>query len=240
MTLHLGVPVTSVRRERNSALWCVNDERGFHRVVFASNAQHVARCTDALPVGHRALLSGIRYTQHDDPDSFGEGIIHTDADAVFPVEIKQHLLTHHANFIQAHPSPPKQDGRTVRPPQHANTFILSSWYASAKGTSMPRLVTYNPDPARMPRSEAVVGTVVNHWNHPALTAANLASLYLLRFIQGRRGLYYCGSLATPGNGHDLSLLSGLAVARAIGANYPFAHDAVCTSDLDKLAGLMGL
>jgi hypothetical protein len=28
---------------------------------------------------------------------------------------------------------------------------------------------------------------------------------LLRLVQGQHGVYFCGSMATPGNGHDLSL-----------------------------------
>ena len=52
--------------------------------------------------------------------------------------------------------------------------------------------------------------------------------YLLRYVQGRNGIYFCGSLATPGNGHDLSFCSGMAVAVKIGAEYPF-QDEGCTN-----------
>ena len=64
--------------------------------------------------------------------------------------------------------------------------------------------------------------------------------YLLRHAQGRRGLWYCGSYATPGNGHDLSLLSGLAVAHAVGAVYPFSGNPRALSDFRKMRGLMGV
>ena len=59
-------------------------------------------------------------------------------------------------------------------------------------------------------------------------------------MQGRRGLYFCGSFATPGNGHDLSLCSGLAVACALGAAYPFADDASAAADFVRLRRLMGV
>ena len=63
---------------------------------------------------------------------------------------------------------------------------------------------------------------------------------LLRWQQGRRGVYFCGSYATPGNGHDLSLCSGMAAAVAAGATYPFEADAEAREDFGRLRRLMGL
>jgi hypothetical protein len=76
--------------------------------------------------------------------------------------------------------------------------------------------------------------------HPHLSLRNLLVAALLRLVQGARGTYYCSSFATPGNGHDLSLLSGLAVASAIGAPYPFADNAAAKDDFESLRGFMGL
>lgn len=115
----------------------------------------------------------------------------------------------------------------------------------------PRLVTYgaaegsaeDPGCSKRRRGSAggkMVGSVWNQWNHPALSPGVLAAQWMLQFIQGRRGVYFCGSLATPGNGHDLSLCSGLAAAHAIGAAYPFADAPLCVSDFKKLWNLMGL
>ena len=61
--------------------------------------------------------------------------------------------------------------------------------------------------------------MLNRTNHPELTPSFLAITWLLRMVQGQQGVYFCESMATPGNGHDLSLCSGLAVAAAIGARY---------------------
>ena len=46
-------------------------------------------------------------------------------------------------------------------------------------------------------------------------------------------------MATPGNGHDLSLCSGLAVAAAMGARYPF-DDADAAEDLSRLRKILGV
>ena len=49
-------------------------------------------------------------------------------------------------------------------------------------------------------------------------------MMLMRFLQGRGGVYYCSSFTTPEGGHDLSFLSGLVAARSVGAEYPFPLD----------------
>ena len=62
-----------------------------------------------------------------------------------------------------------------------------------------------------------------------------------RLLQGDGGVWYCASWATPGNAHDLSLLSGFAAAHAaIGAPYPFPDDKLAHRDFLKLRRLMGL
>ena len=62
----------------------------------------------------------------------------------------------------------------------------------------------------------------------------------LRLCQGRDGLYYCSNWTTPGNCHDMSLLSGFLCATAIGAEYPFPDDAEARKDLHRLNDLMGV
>ena len=62
---------------------------------------------------------------------------------------------------------------------------------------------------------------------------------LLSLIQGRRGVYYCSNWSTAGNGHDLSLLAGIACATSIGADYPF-DDPDAKRDHSLLSSFMGL
>lgn len=69
---------------------------------------------------------------------------------------------------------------------------------------------------------------------------NLMVTQLLRLIQGRRGVYYCCNYTTPGNGHDLSLLSGFCAAHAVGASYPFPGNVEAEKDFHRLRNLMGL
>ncbi len=63
-------------------------------------------------------------------------------------------------------------------------------------------------------------------------------MMLMRLLQGRHGIYYCGSFTTPEGGHDLSFLSGLVAARAIGADYPFENNASALADYQQMQRIM--
>ena len=79
--------------------------------------------------------------------------------------------------------------------------------------------------------------------HPCLTMANLMlSSVVFPRLQGMHdgALFFAGSSVTPGNGHDLSLLSGLVVAGAIGAAFPFPRNRASRSDFGSCADMMGL
>jgi predicted NAD/FAD-binding protein len=159
---------------------------------------------------------------------FSAGIIHSDP-TVIPADCRDAILTQYANYIER-----------FAPGEYENTFVLSSWVPVAQtlAQKIPMLVTYNPRPDKTIQS--VVGRVSNVRAHPHLSVANLAIVFLLRLIQGRRGVYYCGSYATPGNGHDLSLLSGFAVAHTLGAEYPFVGNERALNDFRRLCSVMGL
>jgi predicted NAD/FAD-binding protein len=203
-----------------------------------------------------ALLGLVQYTSSYD-DSYDRGIVHSDT-SLLPTEEgeggvawKEELLEQFSNYIKIGPRE-EGGGRS-----YENTFILGSWVpvvqrmkdtASAAAVP-PMLVTYNPqtkiDPA------LVVGEVQNEANHPCLNVVNLALAFLLRLLQGGHAgsHYFCGAHTTPGNGHDLSLLSGLIAANAIGAEYPFDQagegvdkvlEAKAHADFGRLQAIMGI
>jgi len=76
--------------------------------------------------------------------------------------------------------------------------------------------------------------------HPLYSGWNVMAQLSLRLCQGRDGLYYCSNWTTPGNCHDMSLLSGFLCAHAIGAKYPFPQDAEAKKDFHRLNDLMGV
>ena len=62
---------------------------------------------------------------------------------------------------------------------------------------------------------STLGVVDNSWAHPQLNFMNLTLSFSMPLLQGHHGAHFCGSYATPGNGHDLSLLSGIVVASEV-------------------------
>jgi predicted NAD/FAD-binding protein len=77
--------------------------------------------------------------------------------------------------------------------------------------------------------------------HPTheMSLRNLVVMSLMRFVQGKGGMYYCGTFTTPEGGHDLSFMSGLVAAHAIGAPYPFPHDhAEAVADFNQMQRMM--
>ena len=220
---------------------------GFDRVIFASNAQHAAKTLPNTWVwwGVRMLLASVEYSDESCP-MFRKGIIHSDT-SILPDDAWEEITAHCCNYIEAYPPDDSPNKDPDAAPLFENTFVLSSWYPSVRapttygepieGDGRVRLVSYglrHPELIRAP-----VGEVTNLTNHPALSPAFLVMTMLLRIAQGQRGVYFCGSMATPGNGHDLSLCSGLAVAAAIGAAYPF-DDAEAAADLTRLRKILGV
>ena len=76
--------------------------------------------------------------------------------------------------------------------------------------------------------------------HPLYSGWNVAAQLSLRLVQGKNGIYYCSNWTTPGNCHDMSLLSGLVCAHAIGAKYPFEGNKEAKKDFNRLRDLMGV
>jgi predicted NAD/FAD-binding protein len=207
----------------------VVDHRGetfaFDAVIFASNAKHVAEALEAPSPGHRALFGRYPYTEDVEP-SFVEGLVHRDA-SVLPAPDRDEILRSYCNFVDV------VDGDGGAPPRYETQFVLSSWVPAARGARDPMMVYYNKPPSRV--LENVEAVISNRRAHPVFSRENLARASLVRLVQGKRGLYFAGSYATPGNGHDLSLLSGLCAAFALGAPYPFAGDGRAAADFVRMA-----
>ena len=85
---------------------------------------------------------------------------------------------------------------------------------------MPMLVTFN---AKRPIEKVQKRIDLPHPTH-SVSLGNLIIMSMMRHLQGKDGVHYCGTFTTPEGGHDLSFMSGLVVAHAIGADYPFPLD----------------
>jgi hypothetical protein len=91
----------------------------------------------------------------------------------------------------------------------------------------PFLVSYGKEVLEKIRNN-YIETVKFRFAHPFLCTTNLICSFLMRFVSYSDNVKFCASWTTPGNGHDLSLCSGIAAAHALGARYPFVDDkAMC-------------
>jgi predicted NAD/FAD-binding protein len=199
----------------------------FAKVVLACSAAAIDQALVGRRRLHELLLRKLSYVDAVD-STFLEGVVHGDPTVITP-EDRNAVLAEHCNYVRVQRA---VDGS----PRYENHFVLSSWLPAARGSRAPMLVSYNSEAAPDPLHRHAV--VDNREAHPELSVGNLARALLWRLLQGKDGLYYCGSLATPGNGHDLSLLSGLVVAEQIGAPYPFAADREACADFERLRRLM--
>lgn len=215
------------------------------RVVFACPAPVVDAVTRGCPVLRsrlhnplfRFVVPRVRYENERDAN-FARGVVHRDRTVLPDGAIRAEITTKRlSNYVRVHGNP--QRGNIE------NTFVLGTWVPAAVAAtrdarSIPDFyVTYNgqegvaavmgagtADDADGERSLAV-GTVDNAFAHPQFTPSQLALSFGVAALQGRGSAYYCGNYTTPGNGHDLSLLSGFCVASAIigGGYYPLPASA---------------
>lgn len=235
----LNTRVESVKETADGHL-CLKTEYGketvYDRVVMACPAGAAANVIGGNWF-ERALLDGVIYQDDFDRNDWKDWIenpVHTDTAVIPGTPEQKEALMKHLSFIV--------DVDTEK--KHAEyTHILGSWSPSAvsqgeKGA--PMFVTQSVFPHR-PLDESKI-----EWHtsapraHPQLCMHNLLITQMLSLIQGRRGVYFCSNFSTGGNGHDLSFLSGLCVAGAMGADYPFLHDAMATLDYQQKREFMGL
>ena len=209
----------------------------YDRIIFACNPKATMQ---ALNYGQtktssllNLLLSSVTYSDDDNDTSLLDGFIHRDRN-ILPKEYVDELCRTYANYIDI-----KYDKQTEEF-YHYNTFILSSWLPNVNSMYRdkqiePMLVTYASYDKPMPAidSKKIYGKVDNRGAHPSLSFRNQLIALSIRFVQGEDGMFFCGNSVTPANGHDLSLLSGFAVAELIGAKYPFADNVEAWRDYQR-------
>jgi predicted NAD/FAD-binding protein len=230
------------RKENNQIIILIDNEKIIYdRIIFACNADATINTlingNTSISFLLKLMLSNITYGDDDDLNLL-DGIIHRDIN-ILPIEYADELCRNYANYIDV-----KYDKKN-KVFYHYNTFILSSWlpnvHAMLKENQIehrnmePMFVTYAPYDQPTPKidEKKIYGKVDNRRAHPSLSFRNQAISLLIRLVQGENGMYFCGNSVTPANGHDLSLISGFAVAELIGAKYPFDDNASALRDYNR-------
>lgn len=205
--VHLNREAQRVFRDRHGVT--VRDRAGrderFDDVVFACPADQALALLDAPSRRERLVLGAVRY----DDSLHGLAVAHTDG-SVLPDDPTRALETR-STFV-------RRCG--ARPDDYEVTYIMHNQQPWARASGVPCLVTYNPQ-GTIDESKIIARVRFRHVVHDVFHTTVL--LGLLPFLQGRRRTWFCGG-HTLVNSQEHGLLSGLAVARRLGAAYPFAHN----------------
>lgn len=221
--VHTRCEIVSIRRERGRfVLEAATGERfEADRVVMACQAPAARRALEDANPFERFLLGRVQYV--DDVDrSFARYRIHSDA-GILPAADRERILRDFNTYVEV-----DESGRLEC------TFVLSAGNPNLRELGRPMLVTFN---SRKPIADVVAEVELPNPTH-TLSLRNLANMLLFRFVQGRRGVYYCSGYTTPEGAHDISFLSGLVVAGELGAEYPFADVPEALADYRQMQRLM--
>ena len=202
--IYLNRPVEKVYRSPSEVV--VQDTAGvretFDEVIFACNANQTLMMLDQPTRLERLLLASVRY----ESELHNHTIVHSDASVLPDNEVKP--LTTRSNHIEQY---------GTRPDNYEITYIMHNQQPWANRSDKPCLVTYNPitpiDSTKIVK-RWWFQHIVHDVRHVALT------VNAFRFVQGRHRTWYCGA-HTLINSQETCLVTGLAAARQIGADYPF-------------------
>jgi predicted NAD/FAD-binding protein len=245
--VELGARVRQVHAVRSEGRWqqqVINDNgdvQTFDRVVFACPA-HAAANTLRLPgFFEKILLRAVAYhddLHRDDWKDWLECPVHQDT-SVLPEAHRKLLLNEGAFVIDVNETGAKDGGRNSEFHHCLGAWSPSARSAGISGESVPMFMTQCLHADRVIDADKTLKTFSAPRAHPDLSARNGMITQFMNLIQGRRGIYYCSNWVAPGNGHDLSCTSGLVVAHAIGAKYPF-DDAEAYTDFKAARHFMGV
>jgi predicted NAD/FAD-binding protein len=203
--IHLGRAVDRIERDDRSVI--VRDRAGraerFDHVVLACNANQGLVMLDRPTAMERLVLGRVRY----ESELHNHAIIHWD-DSVLPKDDTRALETR-SNYVEQY---------GARPDNYEITYIMHNQQPWAKRSDKPCLVTYNPQ-RPIDERKIIARTWFQHVIHDVFHLTFLTSAFQL--VQGTRGLWHCGAHTTI-NSQEHTFISGLAVARQLGADYPFA------------------
>lgn len=236
----LETRVLSVEESSNGKVQ-IFDEHGeskmFDRVVFACPVNAVGNMMKGHNWIEDSILSVPEYADDYHPSTgHMHSIIHNDASIIAP-EFREEVLKSGSNYVEV--TRLKDGSLNIE-----NTYNFGVQTPSVVGLPLdqkvPMLITHALGEGKTIDPKLIRGEGNHARAHPLYSGWNLAALLSLRFIQGSRGMYFCSNYTTPGNCHDMSLLSGLSCAHAIGAPYLFEENESAKKDFNILRSLMGI
>jgi len=222
--VHRDHEITSVKE--TDGRFVIADAKGrsyeADEVVFACDATSVLNALESPNWLQRLLLSKAQYVDDVDP-TFSRFVVHSDT-SILPGKHRQRILSDFNTYSEINVAGELEC-----------TFVISAQNPSTKDKGVPMLVTFN---AKRPIERVQRRIELPHPTH-TVSLRNLIIMSMMRHLQGKGGIHYCGTFTTPEGGHDLSFMSGLVVAHAIGAEYPFSPDnSNATADFEQMQKMM--
>ena len=195
--VRLSTPAARVIRTAAGVV--VDDHRGGHdrfdQVVLACHADQALALIDSPEAEEEALLGSFRYSNN-------AAVLHQDR-RLLP---RRERVWSSWNYMGA----PGPDGSQV--------VSVSYWMNRLQGLASRRPLVVSLNPLIEP-DPALVHSAFTY-THPIFDDAAIAAQRRLGEVQGRRGLWFCGSYCGHGF-HEDGLAAGLAVAESLGAPRPW-------------------
>jgi len=213
------------------------------RVIFACPSNAVGNIHKSHGFLEDIIFSTPVYADDHHPSTgHMHGVMHSDASVLTPTppEHRDELLKRASNIVE------------ITRNSETNEINIENQYNFGVQTPGPgvydlplhkkpvMLVSHSLGEGKSIDPSLIRGTANHARAHPLYSGWNVAAMLSLRLVQGKDGIYYCSNWTTPGNCHDMSLLSGIICAHAVGAKYPFEKYKEAKKDFNRLRDLMGI
>jgi len=209
------------------------------RVVFACPANAVGNILKKHGALEEIILNTPVYADDHHPSTgHMHAVMHSDPSVIDP-EFREDCLKRASNYVEVTQS---SDGSL----NIENQYNFGVQTPGPGVYDMPlkdkpvMLISHALGEGKSIDKKLIRGTGNHARAHPLYSGWNVAAILSLRLVQGKDGVYYCSNWTTPGNCHDMSLLSGIVCAHAIGAEYPFEGNKEAKKDFNRLRDLMGI
>jgi predicted NAD/FAD-binding protein len=215
--IHLNSKVSKVTRNKDTvSVYLVNGQKyDFDEVIFATHANTSLALIDNPSKDEISILGNFEYTSI-------QCVFHLDKTILIP-EFNSKV---YCEFNGINSNDDEFNGTLTRVIPSLDIY---------KNIKQSLLVSFDP---KMPISPDLI-YAQKHWEIPKLRPKDMANKRKIKAIQGVDRIWFCGT-DTSFTGHEGALLSGLVVADALGAKYPFENNNWAKVQYDIVKGIMGI
>jgi predicted NAD/FAD-binding protein len=209
----------------------------FDRVVFACPCNAVGNIHEGHNWYEDSLLATPEYADDHHPgDGHMHAYMHSDA-SIIDEKYREKFLAHGSNYVEITQDP--ESGRLNIENTYNFGVQTPEMVVKPLEEKPPMLISHTLPEGKEINPDKILGSGNHVRAHPLYSGWNIMTMLSMKLVQGRNGIYYCSNWTTPGNCHDMSLLSGISCAHAIGADYPFeGMNPQATKDFKRLYDLM--